>query len=455
MKNEKKSPKILFYTTIPRIFRPVLLCYLYEISQVYPVVLLSEKLDSETEELLKDKKSFPLLEKIIPVRQFPAEEKNLFSRNKRLYGLAKKVVEEERPDVMISPSDVYSLFEMYLMRFAKRTNSVKIALQPCNVGDGIAEEALVDRVNARLRFSSFLPLGLRLFLVKCRKYLGHFLYYWILPLSLGQKPFFGKSSFVLRRGKSGMRDADYQTVFSARDYEFFLKGGVPAEKLCILPQPFLNPETRKFFDRYNGRKKKGKNKAVAVMLPGDVEFGFRRKDYSLISKEEREAGWLETVRSINRILPGWTIYVKPHPATIDLQAIKGRLEAISQSVKIVNPESWAEKYIEIADVIMELPLSASNAVFIASLQCPEKPVISLDFYHELLGDRFRDFEGIEYINDKEKFFKTLELIRDNKYKKEPHLEKKKEENKREFSNVVEMLTYFLKRKQNKTKLNLY
>jgi hypothetical protein len=446
MNDKRKPPRIIFYATIPRVFRPVLFCYLHQISQVYPVVLLSEKLDTEMKEFLKNKKLFPRLEKIIPVRQFPAEEKNIFSRNRRLFGLAKKVMEEEKPDVIVSPSDMYSLFEMYLMRFAKRINAVKIAIQPCHMGDGVAEERLVDLVNANLRFPYFLPVSFRLFLVKCRKYLGHFLYYWILPLTMGQKPFFGKSSFILRRGKSGMRDADYQTVFSKRDYEIFLKSGVPDKKLCILYHPFLNPKTRRFFERYNSWRLKEKCRTVIVMLPGDVELGFRKKDYSLISKEEREKDWLQTIQLLNETLPGWTIYVKPHPATIGLDPLKKRLEAISGRVKVVNPEEWMERHIKTAKVIVELPLSASNAIFTASLQCPEKPIISLDFHHELLGDRFKDFKGVEYIDDREKFVKTLKSIRDKKFKKELP-EERENSGKKEFSSAIEMLNCFLKQKK--------
>jgi hypothetical protein len=444
MNTRRRTIRILFYTTISRIFRPVLLCYLYEISQVYPVVLLSEKLDPETRDLLKDKKLFPRLEKIIPVYQPPDKKINPLSKNRYFYNLAKSIVKKYKPDIVVSPSDMYSLFEMHLMRFAKNANALKIAIQPCNAGEGAVEERLTDLTNAYLRFPSFLPINLRLFLVKCRKYLGHALYYWILPLTSGQKPFFGKSSFILRRGKSGMRDTDYQTVFSRRDYDIFLKAGVPAEKLYILSQPFLNSKTRRFFDKYIGGNPRERNKIVTVMLPGDVEFGFKRGNYSLISQQEREDCWMRTIKLINRILPGWTIYVKPHPATIDIKGLKKKIEVILKDVTFVNPESWAERYIKRSDVIIELPLSASNAIFIASLLYPEKPIISLDFYHELLGDRFKYFEGVEYIDDEKKFVRTLELIRDKKFKKEPLPEKIKEEDKRKFSNIIEMLNYFLK-----------
>lgn len=151
------------------------------------------------------------------------------------------------------------------------------------------------------------------------------------------------------------------------------------------------------------------------MLPGETIIGFRRNDYYLISKKEREESWIEILKIINQILPGCKIYIKPHPDTPNFDKIKGILESISNNIEVVDPKEPADKYIEIADMIISLPPSMSTTVFTASLQCPEKPILSLDISHELLGDSFKDFDGIEYIDNKEKLINILKTIRDNKY----------------------------------------
>ncbi len=437
-KSHSKIKKVLFYAPLPRTFRTTLIGYLCEVSQVYPVILLSEKLDSETEKVLKNRTLFPKLEKIIPVRQLTGKKMNLFAKNIYLFKLAKNVLQQDKPDIIISSSDMHSLFELYLMRFAKRKNILKIAVQVANIGESVAEARRVDLINAHLRFPSFLPFWLRFFFVKCRKYFGHFLYYWLLPLIVGEKPFFGKSSHILRRGQSGMRDADYQTVFSKRDYDIFLRDGVPAKKLYILSHPLAR--NKEFFERiYLNKLKKYKENAkiVSLMLPIDTEIGFRKNDYSLIPTEEREKNWIATVKLISEMLSGWKIYIKPHPGTKDINKIKGSLETISKNIKVVNPQEPADKYIAIADVIIELPLSASTALFTASLQRPEKPILSLDFLHEFLGDYYKDFEGIEYVDTEEKFINILESIRDNKYQKKPKTKLESEG----FSNIIELLKH--------------
>jgi len=445
-----KIKKILFYAHSPRAFRTTLIGHLYEISQVYSVVLLSEKLDLVTEKALTNKELFPKLERIIPVHQHTGQKMSLLSKNKYLCKLAKNAIEQYHPDIVISASDMHSLFELYLFRFSKRINNLKITLQFSNALNSITGVKWIDLINAYLRFPSFLPLKFRLFLTKCRKYLGHFLYYWILPLLAGEEPFFGKSSYILRKGNSGMRDADYQIVFSKRDYDTFLKAGVPAEKLYILPHP-LARETKEFFEKiYFKRLKKHKKdrEVVALMLPTEGEFGFRRKNCSLISKEEREENWTETIKLINETLSEWKIFIKPHPDTKNINKVKERLESISKNIEVVNPQESADKYIEIADVIIGLPLSASTTLFTASLQCPQKPIISLDFHHELLGDVYKNFEGVEYINSEKNFINILESIRDNKYQKKYQEKKGKKLEPKEFSNTLEMLKYLFHKKKN-------
>ncbi|MFH1894752.1 MAG: hypothetical protein ABH813_02525 [Patescibacteria group bacterium] len=431
---------VLFYTSIPRAFQTTLIGNLYEICQVYPTILLSEELNPETERILQKKELFPKLEKIVPVRAHTGEKNSPFFKNCYLYNLAKKIIKEYKPDVVVTASDMYP-FEMYLMRFSKRIKALNIAIQPLNAVDSEAIGKWVDLTNSYLRFPSFLPLRLRFFLVKCRKYFGQFLYYWLLPVTVGEKPFLGKSSYILRKGNSGMRDADYQIVFSERDYNIFIKDGVPAEKLYILNHP-LSRETKNFFEKAYLNKfkkvKEGKN-IFCLMLPGEIELGFERSNFSLISREEREIKWVRIIKLISHIFPEWIICIKPHPDTRKIDKLKEKFELISENIKVADIQDSADKYIEMGDVIIGLPLSVSTVLFTASLQCPEKPIISLDFHQEILGDYYRDFKGIEYIDNEDKFINILKSIRDNKYQKEYKWFRGKTTAEKEFSNSIEMI----------------
>ena len=450
MKEAKpKIKKILFYTSIPRGFRTTLIWHLYEISQKYPVILLSEELDSETEKILNNKKLFPKLEEIIPVRQFTGPKMNLFAKNRYLYKLAKDVIEKYHPDIVMPLSDTHSLFGLYLFRFAKRIKALKITIQATLEIGTKKTGPYVDLTNAYIRFPSFLPLWFRLFLVKCRKYFGHFLFYWILPLTVGEKPFFGKSSCILRKGNSGMRDADYQIVFSKRDYNIYLNDGVPAEKLYILAHP-LNRKPRELFNKIylNKLKRYKKNERIVTLMLPEATIGFKRENCSLISKEEREKAWFAIVKLIKQVLPRWKIYIKPHPDTKNFDKIKESFESISENIEVVNPQEPADEYIEMGDVIVGLPLSASTTLFTASLQCPEKPIVALDLHHELLGDIYKDFEGIEYIDEERKLIGILNLISKNSYLKKYNYNKesKKELKEKEFINTPTMLKYLFQKK---------
>jgi len=82
----------------------------------------------------------------------------------------------------------------------------------------------------------------------------------------------------------------------------------------------------------------------------------------------------------------------------------------------------------------------SSTLLTASWQCPEKIILSLDLKEELLGDSYKDFEEIEYINTKERLINILNLIKKNAYRKNYIASPKLLESK-EFSDTTTLLEY--------------
>jgi hypothetical protein len=432
MNKDKKT--ILFYTSTARNFRTTLIGYLHQISQIYPVILLSEELGEREENILKNKEFFPFLKKNILVRQYSGSPKNIFNRNVHLVRIAKRIVRDYKPNIVIIASDADSFFEMYLARFAKQAKATVVSLQPGNSAKSIIGEKFIDLINSYIRFPNFFPLWLRLFFTKLRKYVGHFFYYYLLPLSAGEWPFLGKTSYILRKGKSGMRDSDFQIVFSQKDYDIFLEAGVPQEKLFIIPHP-LSGSSRKIFEKLYLDKLKKDSKVIVFLLPSEMEMGFRDDNSKPILNNEREDKWLEIVKTASRIFPKWKIYIKPHPSSHNIKKLKDRFESINENIELASAGDLVEDYIGIADVVIGLPVSASSALFSAYLFSPSRPILSLDLFDEIMGDFYEGFNGIEYIKDGKEFLSILELIKANKYRK-IFLKKKEKIN---FKNLTDFL----------------
>ena len=449
--NKKNTfyPKVLFTTGLPRTFRASNIAHLYEISQVYPVILLSEEFDPETEKILHNKKLFPKLKEIIPYRQFTGQRVNLFSpfKNYYFYKLAKDVINRVKPDILIAGDDY--LFQLYLSRFAKKIKLVlHIAIQGGLRVKKKDTKLWSELTSAYLKAPSFLPFPVKILFIRVKNYLGHFFYYWILPLLVGELPFRGKSSFILREGDDAMRACDYSIVYSKRDYNLAIENGVPPEKLYVLTHPLARKETKEFFERTLILKPKKKNqtegKTVTLLLT-DEPIGVKREDLSLISRKERKRIRLEIINSVFQILKDWKIFIKPHPDTRDITEIKKTFEAISDNIKVTDPSVPVDKYVKISNVIIEFPRSISTVLSDSSLLYPEKPIISLDLHHEFFGDVYKDFDGIEYIDDKEKFINLLREIRDNKFLKKKYEPKTKLEQ-NEFSSTVEVLEHLINKK---------
>lgn len=462
-KNNFQPQKILFYTSIPRSFQTTLIGNLYEICQIYSVILLSEELNLETKKILQNKELFPKLEKIIPVGQWTGRKMNPFFKNYYLYNLTKKIIREYKPDIVITANDIYP-FEMYLMRFAKKISALNLCFQSALQMKSIKEVIIWSILsNAYLQYPQFLPLSLRIFFVRIKKFLGHIIYYWFFPLIVGEKPFFGNSSFIFWKASLSPQVADYQIVFSERDYSYYIKNGFPPERIFILPHP-LQRKTREIFKKIHFHNLpsnfRNEKKILTIMWPVET-INFRKSDFLLISEEELLKKRLKIVILINQILNNWRIFIKPHPAIKDnkkkFQEIVDKIKSVSSEIEIIDPEEAAEKYIEISDIIVGFP-PTSTTIFISFLKYPNKPILSLNLTKELLGDYYEDFEGVEYIDNEEKLIKILELIRNNKYQKRKSEYCYESENKeksseaKKFSTSIEVIEYLFQCHQQKKSL---
>ena len=438
IKKNKDCLKVLFQSMNPQLFRATFIGYLYEIAQNHQVVLLTGEVDSYTKKILEDKSLFPGLEKIIFFES--AFYGDIFRKNYRLCRKLKKAVQEYNPDIVIAHTDIWPA-DMYLLRFAKRAGAITVAIQ---AGFKIAGERKLYLwsclMNSYLKMPRFLPFPVRLFLVKMKKYIGHFFYYWILPITVGEMPFPGKTSFAFWDESSGLRDADYSTVFSKRDYDLCIKDGVKPEKLVVLGHPLEHKSAKNFFEKayFSQNREKENSKTLTIMWP-DEKIGFRRRDYSLISEEKMRENRVKTIKLIAEKLADWKIFIKPHPAVKNASEVKEFLGPIPNNVSIVEPRKPADKYIEMSSVIVGTS-PPSTTLFTASKQNLKKIILSLNLNNEFLGDVYKDFNGIEYINNEEKFINVLNLIRDNKYYKKHSLGSDFD-----FSDANELLKYIYTR----------
>jgi RNase H-fold protein (predicted Holliday junction resolvase) len=393
-----KPKRVLFYTHIPRAFRSTLIGYLYEICQKFPTVLLSEKLDLQTEKILQDKALFPKLEKIISVnRGFSLREKP-FTKNKELYALAKEIMQEYKPDVVVT--GLHTIFELYLMCFAKAQKAATISLQTSLFNYKQETDLYIDLENATLRFPNWLPKNVRLFLARVRKYFKIFFFFYLLPLSVGQVPFFYSQSSFYRIIKK--KERHYQTAWEPADYKIFASNGVPTNKLCIVPHPLAKENTKEFFNKvyFTKFKNQENKKNVAILVPYGLRF--KKENLNIITQEKSWQDWFEIVSEVSSILKDWNIYIKPHPLVKNIDIIKKELESIASNVKVTDLTEPIEKYIEMSDIIIGLPMSCSTALYTASLQDKKKLIISMDNHHDLVGDFFKNRQGIIYIDDLEK-----------------------------------------------------
>ena len=385
--------KVLFLSTNPAAFRSTFIGYLYEVAQRHSVLLLIEGLDSYTKDILNNKNMFPGLEKIL-FFESPFHG-NIVAKNYHLHKIMQKTVQDFKPDIVVADSDMWPA-GMYLMRLAKKAGAITVVMQS---GFKIAEQKKLFLwsclTNTYTRMPRFLPFGIRMMLVKLKKWAGYALYHWIFPLSVGESPFFGKTSFLFWHESAGLRQADYAVVFSQRDYDICKRDGVDPQKLFVISHPLEHESTKKFFEKaYFSENRKKEDKKTVTIMWSEEKTGFREGDYSLISATDMRESRIKQVMLISEKLVDWKIFIKPHPAEKEVPQIKEFLGRISGDISVVNPSEPADAYIEKSDVIVGMP-PPSTTLFTAQKQHPEMPIVHMNLIKEFLADAYKDFEGIE------------------------------------------------------------
>jgi hypothetical protein len=438
---KKEIKRVLFYTNIPRFFRTTLIGYLYEIAQVYPVVVISEKLDPKTEKILEDKKMFPKIERIIPVHQYTGPKLNLLARHRYFCTLAKNIIDDCRPDIIVVTGN--NFFESYLRRFAKKAGATNIFIvRLLSRETKQLKKEYVFRI-AYIKMPKFLPQPLKILFSGMRMYLGHILYYWIAPLLIGQRPFLGEPSCALMADNSRHKGIDYFLVFTKQNYKILEKDGVPPEKIYILPHPLARENREVFQEIYflnQMNLQKDKIRTLTILWRNE-SIGFRRDNYSFIPEKEAFESGRRVVALAAQLLLGWRIVIKPHPVTTaeEKTEIEKILKPISSQIQVADPAESMEKYVDLSRAVLGL-YPSSNSLFEVFLRDPQKPILSIDFNYEFGGDFYREFEGIEYVDSPDRLRDVLEAIREDRYHKEHNfiggelgLKSK------EFSSMIEVL----------------
>ena len=439
--------KILFYTHSDRAFTSSLIGHLYEIAQEYPVVLLSEPLHRDYLALLQDRTVFPLLERVEIVSGLGSSLRELIRNNRKWHRLIREELERAKPDLVITENDMSSLFDMYLLRQAKKRGVKCLTIQAMAQVEDIQMQQLVELCDVYRGGveCSRLQRAWRRVASRGRKRLGHVLVHFLLPWLAGERALRGRSSYILRRGASGLRDGDLNLVPTRRDFDIYRAMGIPARKLAVLPHPLFRVPHRLYFPEaqllpgaaeFNGRS------SILVLLT-NVRVGFRRCDHALIGQEQRRQTRHQIIQLVRERFPDCPIVIKPHPDCGTVEAVRDYLGAMAEAVTIVPPSLPVEPYLKVCDVILDLPLSVTTTLFTAACAYPNKPIISANVDNEFYGDHYKNYPGVDYVESMQELEALLHTIRAGTYQKKAMGENPAGEGCREFARTGDAIRYLL------------
>jgi len=380
--------------------------YLYIISKRYEVTLALENCSQEEELKIID------VCKRGVISVFHLETKYNLSRHKYCREIAYNLVKSIKPDIIFTNDD-QNVFNMYLLRAAKKRGAVSICYQTGTMeGKRRYNWELfcgADAVNFRDRYG--LSYSVALLLAKFIRYVKHIWHYYSAPLMIGESPFIEKSSAYLSKGRSGMRDGDCFIVFSKREKNICISDGLCVDKVEVLSHP-IEYIDRSMIEKLWAIKtatnaEQNKNKIVLILLP-DIEslFSLHRETREIISSEKIYKSWTTIIATILNKYPNAIVWLKMHPgASVKSKFIVSLLKEFSRykKIEIVSNAIDGMQYAVNADVIIG---ETSTLLYTVSRAFDNKEVISFDLLKRKLGDAYKGDRKIRYVKSIENYLNT-------------------------------------------------
>lgn len=406
--------KILIYIGNSYSFRSLSIGQIYEIAQKYPTVLLVEDYNAKNEEVLRNKKIFPKLEKIIYLKN---DWRKFIKNNWAIFCEFKKIIKEEKPDIVVTFGKYLFTNTMHLRRIAKKSGAINICVL------GVQSAPTKEIALWKMLMASYLK-NKSLSWLKVEKRIENFFVYYILPLMILQKPFLKEPGGILLKNVFS-NGCDYYLCYSEEEYGIALGEGADKEKLRMV-------SCGSYFSKYQNAERG--NKILTIMWPPE-KIGIRKSDLSKVGEEEILKNRNKILKIISHILSDWKIFLKSHPLISEEELFKLKEFAGEYSnIKFTNPLEPADDYTKISDVIVGLPPTSATS-YTASVNYPEKAILCLDFEKQLLGDSCKEYNGVEYIDNEERFIYILNQIKKGEYKK--NWKNEKEDN---FPTISELIS---------------
>jgi hypothetical protein len=415
------SPVVLMYSHSPRAFASALVGHLYELCGSSRVTLLTEPLPPPYSRVIARPGLFPGLQEIVVVPGMGYSVRAMLTNSRIWFRLIERTLDRVSPDIVVGENDNSGLFDMYLMREARRRGIPTISFQAMGQGQFPENQQVIEARHVAKQARRYLPSTLLRIKYRIRRRLGHTLVHHLIPIATAQRPLLGGSSYVLMSGAPGMRDSDLHVTQSRSQFEVCAASGTPREKLAILDHPASRVPREAFFPQSVSPVPQGPDrKPFALVLIGAVAAGIHRVSGSVILPKTR----LETRKRVLELLmtelPGWNICIKAHPMVGTKSSLKPYLPKEGTGMVILDPKEPAEFFLPRCSLVIDLPPGWSSALATAAAARPRTPVISADLDEDVLGDIYANWPGVEYVGRTKVLRNLLQKICADRYKRTAH-----------------------------------
>lgn len=399
MVNRRQKPVLFFCPGPEYLFFTTGIFYVWELAQLYNVVLLLD-FSFKKLEILERLKEEDIILDYLPL-DCPTETVSLISKFKKHRHYCKKsktLFKKYQPAAIIqhadiAPINIYFFEEARSQKIRRIVYTASLILSDQNSAIGI----LILLQKAKLAKKRKLPLWLAGYCYEIKRLTGYYINYCLLPFVNKGHFFKPRLNAVCKNGRwynDSRNYFDHYITHSGKERKAICE--ITSAPVTVIQLPMTNFDDEVFDFLYGSVAQED----MILILPtsGEIDYIVKTQKTSRdVVAEHYFEKWTQAINIIAAKFPSFKVGIKfKSNEDIDLYKQYLRLSDLDGKIAVIPPEEDTNALILKSRVVVS---TNSSVLWWADFLQSERVLISLDLFEQPSGNYYEDVDGVLYFND--------------------------------------------------------
>lgn len=399
MVNRRQKPIVFFCPGPEYLFFTTGIFYVWELAQLYNVVLLLDFSFKKLEILERLKEEEIILDYLS--LDCPAETVSLirkFKKHRHYCKISKTFFEKYQPAAIIQHADIEPI-NIYFFEEARSQKICRIVYTASLVlsGQNTAIGTLILLQKAKLSKKRKLPLWLAGYCYEIKRPTGYYINYYLLPFVNKGYFFRPRLNAVCKNGRwynNSKNYFDHYITHSEKERKAIRE--ITSAPVTVIQLPMTHFDDEVFDFLYGSVTQE--NMILVLPTGGDIDCLMKSQKMSrAVAVKHYFEKWIESINIIASKFDSYKVSIKfKYNEDSDLFKHHLSLSDSNERIAIIPPEEDTNALILKSRVVVS---TNSSVLWWAGFLQSERVLISLDLFEQPSGNYYEDVDGVLYFND--------------------------------------------------------